>query len=390
MSLPAPQPVASSFCPTRVLMGVDAHRALPAVLHDLQAKRLFVALDPALRDGEFFASVTALLDAGAIAAVIFDAIEPEPADTTVVKAWAVCRDHGADAILAIGGGSTLDVAKAVGILMANGGCIADYEGVSRFTVPPLPLIAVPSTAGTGSEVSGACVVTDSERHVKMAIRHAAYCPARVAILDPLAVRSVPAQVAAHAGIDAFVHAFESYLSKLANPFSDALNLQAMRLIAGSLRQFVANRANTAAALDMLCGSSMAAMSFGVTGLGNVHCMAMAVGACHPVPHGLANAVCLPYAAAFNFNANPARFAQVAAILGARVDGVPELTAGRLALEAIGELCRDLAIPPRLRDVGVAEASLPELARRAFAADYNRWNPRYTSQADFEALFRAAY
>src|SRR5690606_21831930 len=174
---------------------------------------------------------------------------------------------------AIGGGSTIDLAKAVAILMTNGGEIADYEGIDQFDIPPLPLFAVPTTAGTGSEVSGACVITDTTRNVKMAIRHATYCPAQVAILDPLAVSSVPAHVAAHAGIDAFVHAFESYLSKLANPFSDAVNIHAMKLISGSIRQFVANRANTPAALDMLSGSSMAALSFGFTGLGNVHCMA---------------------------------------------------------------------------------------------------------------------
>ncbi|EWM45111.1 iron-containing alcohol dehydrogenase family protein [Bordetella holmesii 70147] len=163
--------------------------------------------------------------------------------------------------------------------MTNGGRIADYEGIEKFSIPPMPLYAVPTTAGTGSEVSGACVVTDTARNVKMAIRHAAFSPAQVAILDPLAVSSMPAHVAAHAGIDAFVHAFESYLSKLANPFSDAVNLHAMKLIVGSIRQFVANRRNTAAAMDMLCGSSMAAMSFGVTGLGNVHCMAMPLGRC---------------------------------------------------------------------------------------------------------------
>ncbi len=249
---------------------------------------------------------------------------------------------------------------------------------------------MPTTAGTGSEVSGACVVTDTERNVKMAIRHAAFSPAQVAVLDPLAVSSMPAHVAAHAGIDAFVHAFESYLSKLANPFSDAVNLHAMTLIAGSIRQFVANRRNTRAAMDMLCGSSMAAMSFGVTGLGNVHCMALPLGAVFHVPHGLANALCLPTVAEFNLIANPARYADVAGILGVDRRGLSQLDAARRAVEAIRELCADLGIPARLRDAGVTEDSFDELARRSYAADYNRWNPRHTTEADFRALFRRAY
>ncbi|SHI37228.1 iron-containing alcohol dehydrogenase [Pollutimonas bauzanensis] len=382
--------ISTFSCPTQLMFGVDAHRRLPRILAEWGFSRIFVMLDPALGQSEIFGSIEALLADAAIETSVFTEIEPEPSDTTVYAALARCRAQGGQAILAIGGGSTIDVAKAVGILMTNGGEIADYEGTEKFAKRPLPLIALPTTAGTGSEVSGACVITDSARGVKMAIRHAAFSPAQVAILDPLAVSSMPAHVAAHSGIDAFVHAFESYVSKHANPFSDAVNLHAMMLIAGSIRQFVANRKNVSAALDMLSGSSMAAMSFGVTGLGNVHCMAMAVGAMFPVPHGLANAVCLPYAAEFNFIANPARYARVAAILGANVTGMSDVAAGRLAIEAIRNLCSDLGIPARLRDVGVTQDQIGELARRSFAADYNRWNPRHTSEKEFVALFQGAF
>ncbi len=382
--------ISSFTCPTRVYFGEDAHARLADILAALDASRVFLVVDPAMAGSEIFlACRQSLRDRGA-AAEVFQDVEPEPSDATVDKAFAQCRALGAQAVLAIGGGSTIDVAKAVCILMSNGGRIADYEGVDKFDIPPLPLIAVPSTAGTGSEVSGACVISDTARNVKMAIRHAAHCPARFAILDPLAVRSLPAHVAANAGIDAFVHAFESYVSRHANPFSDAVNLHAMTLIAGALRPFFADRRNARAALDMLCGSSLAAMSFGVTGLGNVHCMAMALGASYPIPHGMANALCLPVAAQFNLIANPARFARVAAILGADVAGRPPLEAARASIGAIRELCADLAIPARLRDAGVERDTLPALARRCFEADYNRWNPRYTTEKDFLALFEQAY
>ncbi|MGB6102374.1 MAG: iron-containing alcohol dehydrogenase [Pusillimonas sp.] len=377
-------------CPTRIFFGENAHTKLDDILVSLDAARIFAIVDPAMSGSELVLACQQLLRERGATLAIFSEVEPEPSDTTVYKAFSQCQAQKAQAILAIGGGSTIDVAKAVGILMTNGGHIADYEGIEKFSIPPLPLIAMPSTAGTGSEVSGACVISDTERHVKMAIRHAAYCPAQFAILDPLAVRSLPAHVAAHAGIDAFVHAFESYLSKHANTFSDAINLHAMTLIAGSIRQFVANRQNTRAAQDMLCGASLAAMSFGVTGLGNVHCMAMALGAVYPVPHGLANAVCLPVAAQFNLIANPTRYARVAAILGADIAGRPEMDAARAAIVAIRELCADLAIPARLKDLGVEQNTLADLAKRSFNADYNRWNPRYTTEKDYLDLFEQAY
>lgn len=382
--------VSSFSCPTRLVFGVNAHQQLPAIVAGAGAQRVFLVVDPALAQVDITRAIMASLNERQLSLAVFAEVEPDPSDTTVHAAYDLCRARQSQAIIAIGGGSTIDVAKSVAILMTNGGRIADYEGIEKFSIPPMPLYAVPTTAGTGSEVSGACVVTDTARNVKMAIRHAAFSPAQVAILDPLAVSSMPAHVAAHAGIDAFVHAFESYLSKLANPFSDAVNLHAMKLIVGSIRQFVANRRNTAAAMDMLCGSSMAAMSFGVTGLGNVHCMAMPLGALFHIPHGLANALCLPTVAEFNLMANPARYADVAAIFGLDCRGVPPLAAARLAVGAIRELCADLGVPVRLRDAGVAEDALDELARRSYAADYNRWNPRHTTEADFRGLFRRAF
>lgn len=376
--------------PTRILFGIDAHRRIASLLKENGWNRVVVLADPAIAAGGFVAAITESLRQNGIAQTVFSQIEPEPSDATVNAAFALCREAGVRALVAIGGGSTIDVAKAVGILMTSGGEIADYEGIEKYTIPPLPLLAVPTTAGTGSEVSGAAVITDTRRKVKMAIRHAAFGPAQFAILDPLALATVPAHVAAHAGIDAFVHAFESYLSKLANPFSDAVNLHAMKLIAGSIRPFVANRQDVGAALDMLAGSSLAAMSFGTTGLGNVHCMAMAIGALYPIPHGMANALCLPHAAAFNLIAKPERFAEIAAILnGSGTVQLSQREAGLAAIQALRDLCADLGVPPRLRDVGVDEDSLDELARRCFAADYNRWNPRHTTEQDFRHIFAKA-
>ena len=213
------------YCPTRIHIGTGAHALIVDELTSLGCERLLVAADRAVLDSPIMARIRAMLDERAIRHETFSDIEPDPSDTTVEAAFALCQRIGATATLAVGGGSTIDVAKAVGILATNGGRIHDYEGIEQYSVPPLPLIALPTTAGTGSEVSGSCVITDTKRHLKMSIRHAALNPARVAILDPTALVTLPASVATHAGMDAFVHGFESFISRNANPVTDALNLR---------------------------------------------------------------------------------------------------------------------------------------------------------------------
>jgi alcohol dehydrogenase len=382
--------VATFLCPTRLFMGENAHLKLAEVLRAQGSDRVFVAVDGAVREGELMRSVRKLLEDSGIRFSLFSDIEADPSADTVGRAFDVCRSNDAQAVLAIGGGSTIDVAKAVAILGTNPGRIHDYEGIEKFKVRPLPRIVIPTTAGTGSEVSGSCVITDTVRSLKMSIRHAAFNPADVALLDPLAVSTVPAHVAAYSGLDAFVHAFESYLSLGANPMTDAANLHALELISGHIRQFVANRKNTQAAMAMLSGSALAGMAFGITGLGNVHCMARFVGAfCH-ISHGLSNAVCLPHVARFNLVSNPQRYARVAKAMGCRVEGLTDLEAADVAVAAIDRLCSDLGIPRQLSQVGAREDQLEEMAKLCVEANYNRWNPRHTTLADFDALFRAAF
>jgi alcohol dehydrogenase len=382
--------ISSYLCPTRVHMGVGAHTKIVDVVRSQEARRVFVVVDAAVRDTEFFVSFRGLLQREGVEVAEFSDVEPDPSANTVHRAFDQCQAHEAKLIVAVGGGSSIDVAKAVGILGTNGGRIHDYEGIEKFSKPPIPLVAVPTTAGTGSEVSGSCVITDTETGKKMSVRHASLNPASVAILDPLALRTVPAHVAAHSGMDAFVHAFESFISRQSNLITDAINLQAIELISGNIRQFVANRENLDAGLKMLVGSCMAGMTFGQTGLGNVHCIARFIGAYFHLSHGLSNAVCLPHVARFNLVACPDKYARVAQAMGRPVAGLPELDAARQAIEAIDILCRDLDIPPRLRDVGVDEAKLDEIAEQCTKANYVRWNPRRTSTADFKAILERSF
>jgi alcohol dehydrogenase len=382
--------IQSFYCPTQICMGIDSHRKVDSLIKEWEIKKIFLVVDHAMLKTEIYSLVEEILKKNKVSFEIFTEIEPDPSANTVEKAYELYKKSGASTVLAIGGGSTIDVGKAVGILATNGGRIHQYEGIEKFSNPPLPLIAIPTTAGTGAEVSGSCVITDTERGLKMSIRHASLNPAKVAILDPVALKSLPATVAAHSAMDAFVHAFESYIALNASLITDAINLHAIELIAQNVRPFVANRANLDAGLKMACASNLAGITFGLTGLGNVHCMARFVGAFFHVSHGLSNAICLPYAAEFNLIANPKKYARVALAMGENIQGLTELEAANKAIDAIKRLCRDLSIPDKLRDIEATEDKLPEMAKLCVEANYNRWNPRHSTYNDFLTLFQKAY
>ena len=380
-----PMPVSSYFCPTRIVMGMGARSALRGILQAHAVTDLLLMADRALLHTPFFADIQDIIAELGAQAHVFSDIEPEPSAETVHKAFAFQQEKGATLTVAVGGGSTMDAAKAVGILATNGGRIADYEGIEKFSNPPLPLIAIPTTAGTGSEVSGSCVISDTQGQRKMSIRHASLNPAKYAILDPQALASAPQHVIAHAGVDAFVHAVESYISKQANPFTDAVNLHAIELIHGNIRQLVANPANATAGLAMLSGSALAGMAFGQTGLGNVHCIARFIGARFHLSHGLSNAICLPAVAEFNRLASPEKYARMARAMGADTTGMSLWEAASLAVELIQTLCRDLDIPASLSALGVEAEALEGMAQACSEAGYEKWNPRLTTRADFQGL-----
>lgn len=371
-------------------MGQGSIRILPELLHHLKIQAILVVVDQAVHDSPYGQAVLAMLDREGFQCEIFSDIEPDPGDDVVMKGFSRLPTARNRAILAVGGGSSMDVAKAVGILATNGGRIHDYEGIDQFATPPLPLLAVPTTAGTGSEVSGSCVITDKASGRKMSIRHARLNPARHAILDPDALQTLPAHVAAHAGVDAFVHALESLTSQQANLITDSINLQAIALLAANLPAFVKDRRNTDAALKCLVGSSLAGTVFGQTGLGNVHCMARFVGARYHISHGLSNALCLPVVARFNAQAVPQKYAEVARAMGVSATDTPQDDAVQAALHAIETLCTAVNIPKGLREVGADPEDFTEMAADCLKAGYNKWNPRQTSEQEFLELFKAAY
>lgn len=380
----------SYSCRTKIFLGIGAYKKLPELLDGLNSDDVFLLSDNGVASTDFFRLVKDTLKESNIRFKVFTDIETDPSDKTVEKAFEIYQESKPSALITLGGGSTIDVGKAVAILATNGGRIHDYEGIDLFTNPPLTIIAIPTTTGTGSEVSGSCVITDSTRGLKMSIRSAGLNPAEIAILDPLALKTLPVEVATDSGMDAFVHAFESYISLNANLVTDALTLNAIELISANIKHFVSDRSNLDAGLKMLCGASLAAMGFSNTGLGNIHCMARFVGAFFHASHGLSNAVCLPFGAEFNLTANPDKYARVAQAMGEDISGLSSMAAGEKAVEAIRKLCNEVGIPQKLRDIGVEKEKLAEIARLCFKADYNRWNPRYTEEKDFLALLEKAW
>ena len=385
-----PNSISSFFCPTHVHMGKGSISVLPGLLQGLNAQRVLLIIDQAVLAAPFGKSVQTLLNDNGISSTVFSEIEPDPSDDIVKRGFSLLADGNISALIAVGGGSSIDVAKAIGILATNAGQIQDYEGIEKYQTPPLPLIAIPTTAGTGSEVSGSCVITDKASGRKMSIRHARLNPARHAILDPDALATLPAHVAAHAGVDAFVHALESFTSRQANLVTDAINLQAISLLAANLPAFVNDRGHSDAALKCLVGSALTGMVFGQTGLGNVHCMARFVGAAYHVSHGLSNALCLPVVARFNAQETPEKFAQVALAMSVSSHETPQAQAVQAALDAIEALCSRVGIPEGLRAVGAKPEDFMAMAADCLKAGYNKWNPRETTEAQFLELFRQAY
>jgi alcohol dehydrogenase len=377
---------------TQVYFGIGAHKNLANILGNISNKadqKILFLCDGSLVPTEFFKSIEGILKENGTPFDLFAEIDAEPSDTMVEKVYERCKKNKPSLILAVGGGSAIDLGKAVGILIPHGGSIRDYEGAEKYQGSRTPLIAIPTTAGTGSEVTAFCLITDTRKGVKMSITHSTLNPANIAILDPLSLVTLPAAPAANAGMDAFTHAFESYINLNANVITDALDLQAMALVSHNLRQFVSNRSNLDAGLKMLCASSLAGLGFTNTHVGNVHCMARFIGTFFHVPHGLAIAVCLPVVAEFNQLANPEKFSRVAEVMGENIAGLTTMEAGRKGIEAMRQLNKDLGMPSRLRDLGVKEEKIPEMAELCFKANYHARNPRYTTVNDFASLFKQA-
>ena len=376
--------------PQNIIVGAGTLSKLPECAKKMGGTHAMILSGPTLKKMGVVDRAADSLKAAGIAADIFTDIEANPSVTTVEKATESYLASGADFLVALGGGSPMDVAKAVGVTAKYGGSITEYEGAHKVPGKIVPLIAIPTTAGTGSEVTAFSVITDHSRDYKLTVFSYELLP-EYAILDPELLISAPASVAAACGIDAFIHAEEAYISTAASPFSDAMAEKAMELIGKNIRRFVARRTDLEAAEAMLTGSLFAGIAFSYARLGNVHAMSHPVSAFFDVPHGVANAVLLPYVMAFNAEYTGEKFREIARMMG--VDGVDSMTQEeyrKAAIDAVRQLSIDVGIPQTLREIGVKAEDLDALADAAMADVCTGGNPRPCTKDLVLGVYQTAF
>jgi alcohol dehydrogenase class IV len=375
--------------PTRVIFGSGSVQAAGRELAMLGGTSALVITDPGVAKAGLLEAVLGSLAAADIGTTVFDAVEPNPSIGTVEAAQAAYRSGGCNAIVAVGGGSPMDVAKAVGIIATNGGAISDYEGkpdAIRADLPPF--ICVPTTCGTGSEVTPFAVITDQARHWKMSIASPREIP-RVAIVDPDLFLKMPAALIAATGMDALTHAIESYTNQDVQPFSDAFDIHAIKLIGAYLRPAVAN-GNREAMAYMAVAATMAGIGFSQNRLGIVHAISHPVTSYVGTPHGVANAILLPYVLEYNAIGAGPRIAAIGRALSDGQGGPPWRNSAEAGIQAVRALSRDVGIPETLGEVGVAEEHVSAIAADAMKSRFNiAINPRRVTQADIERVIRNA-
>lgn len=371
---------------TQILFGQGALERLPGELDRLGVRRPLVVTDPGILSSGLVDRLTSVLGKAGIDHELYDQVRPNPTTTVIDEGALRFKAAGADGTIGIGGGSSLDAAKGIGILATNGGSIAGYAGLGKVACPPAPVLAIPTTAGTGAEVSNAIAVTDTERHTKFAVRAPLVSP-MAAVLDPTLLTTMPARIAAETSLDTLCHLTEAFVSKGSNTLMDLLALDGIRRCGAHLTAFVANRANAEAAENMLYAAMLGGIVISYARTGGTHTLTRPLG--DMVSHGLANAIVLPHVMEFNLMAAVPKFIAIAEALGTPTRG-RGLAAADEAVVAVRRINRELGIPERLRDVGIPEERLPALAKEAFELEISRLNPRDLGQKEIEALLRKAY
>lgn len=373
-------------CRTQLIHGPGSISRLPECFTDKD--RVLVVTDRGLVEAGVVEPVVAVLDNAGIPHSVYDGVAGNPPAASVNGGHRQYAKDKCTAIIGLGGGSPMDVAKMVGVLATHGGRINQYLGLGKVTKDLPPLVFVPTTYGTGSEVTRFAVLTNPKTKNKDAVVSPKIVPG-VGILDPDLCVALPASVGGPTAVDALTHALESYINLKSCPITEGIALAAIELIGDNARLACANDHETEATGNMLIASAMAGMAFSGTLLGNVHAMSHPVGAQFDVHHGVANAILLPYVMEFNLQARPGKFAAIAQALGGDTDELTEYEAAWMAVQQVRELNDDLGIPEQLGEVGVKESAIPAMSRLAFQSPNVQVNPRKTSLEDIEDIFRQA-
>ncbi|KPP91161.1 L-threonine dehydrogenase [Erythrobacter sp. HL-111] len=378
----------SFIMPSMNIMGENALADAAATLTGRGFKAALIVTDEGLARLGVADDVAKVLEEAGIRAAIFDGAQPNPTVGNVEDGLALLRDHDCDLVVSLGGGSSHDCAKGIALVAANGGKIADYEGIDQSPLPQVPLMAINTTAGTAAEMTRFCIITDVERHVKMAIVDKHVTPF-LSVNDPAMMVGKPAALTAATGMDALTHAVEAYVSTAATPITDGCALKAVSLISENLRDAVADGTNLAAREAMAYAQFLAGMAFNNASLGYVHAMAHQLGGFYDLPHGVCNAVLLPHVETFNAAVSAGRLRDVAEAMGVDVRNLDEHQGAEAAIAAIRQLSADIGIPAGLAELGMKDADIETLAANAMNDACGFTNPRPANQQEIEAIFRAA-
>lgn len=370
--------------------GPHAREVLPTEVQSRGFKRILVVTDASLVSAGVVDKVLEELDSNYIPYEVFFDVKPNPTVAEVQEGVKKCQQMGADCIVAIGGGSAIDTAKAIGVIMTNPeySDVVSLDGACNTKNPCLPIFALPTTAGTAAEVTINYVITDPTRVKKMVCVDPHDIPI-VAIVDTELMASMPASLASATGMDALTHAMEGYITKAAWDMTDMFHLKAMSMIYQNLPKAVLKH-DMDAINNMGVAQYIAGMGFSNVGLGIVHSMAHQLGAVYDTPHGLANAVLLPYVMRYNGEVCPDRFVDMGRAFGLDMNGVTGMDAVMKVVNAIQDLNQKLGIPAHLKEVGVKEEDIPMLSEKAMNDVCTGGNPRETSVADIEKIYREAF
>lgn len=320
--------------------------------------------------------------------VVFDGTQPNPTISNVNDGLALLTDNDCDFVISLGGGSPHDCAKGIALVASNGGKIGDYEGVDQSAKPMLPLIAINTTAGTASEMTRFCIITDEERHIKMAIVDKHTTPL-ISVNDPKLMLAKPASLTAATGMDALTHAIEAYVSIAATPITDAVAIKAIELIQAHLRTAVENGEDIEAREQMAYAQFMAGMAFNNASLGYVHAMAHQLGGFYDLPHGVCNAILLPHVQRYNAQVCPERLRDVAKAMGVDVEGMTAEQGAEAAIDAIVALAKDVGIPAGIKELGAKSEDIPTLADNALKDACGFTNPKQATHEEISSIFEAA-
>jgi len=374
----------------RILFGLGSIERLGSEAQLLKAKKILIITDQGVIQAGLLEAVEKSLQSVNLPFVIFDGVEPDPRIEVVEKSVEKAKKEGIDLIIGFGGGSSLDIAKVTSIMITNTGKIDSFFGIDLVPNPGIPVILIPTTAGTGSEVTPIAILSDTKEKLKKGIVSPTLFP-EVAILDPRLTIGLPPPVTAFTGMDALTHAIEAYYSINATDITDLLAFRAMELLSKNLRMAYAHGENLAARSCVLEGSLLAGIAFANAGVGAVHAFAYPLGGEFHLAHGLTNTLMLPYVMRYNIMGCPHKFAQMAKAFGEKVEGISELVGAEIAIRFVERLSDDLRVPRRLRDVRIPEDAIPRLAEAAMKVTrLLANNPRKITLEDAVAIYKSAY